>query len=451
MSPKPVRKTIGQARPALGQPALEPEAVEVGQVHVEHQALRAAAPSCARKASAESNVSTSRPSPRSSRERAFRTSASSSTMTDGVRRSLMRVRAGSATQKVAPRSELLAALKRAAVRLDDRAADRQPHPHAAGLGGPERIEDALHVARADPAARVARPRRARRGRPWRRCAPTRSRSVSLVSSIASAAFMTRLRKTCWSWTRLRVDGGKRGRELRDERDVAGEELVARELERVARAARSRRSARSGTSSRRNSAFSRRITSTARWSARTMSPQISRSSARSSGSRPSSCSRRFGVGEDRGERLVQLVRDRRGELAQGRDARHVAQRRAVLLGAELRLLALGDVARHAEQPPALAALVGAAVGREPAHLAVGSQDAVLDAQVLVARRTPRSPPSRAPSRSAGCSGPSPAGSVAAELPEPGVSPAARAARPIRRSLSPSAPPCDGRERRSRRAR
>src|SRR5258708_33297736 len=43
----------------------------------------------------------------------------------------------------------------AAMRLDDRAADRQPHADALALGGVERIEDVLEFRRIDPRAGIA--------------------------------------------------------------------------------------------------------------------------------------------------------------------------------------------------------------------------------------------------------------------------------------------------------
>ena len=78
-------------------------------------------------------------------------------------------------------------------------------------------------------------------------------------------------------------------------------------------------------------------------------------------------RGLSVGQDRRERLIQLVRERGGQLADRRDAREVRQLVSAALRLELRELALGDIGPrhdgaalryvqryHGERVPALAA-------------------------------------------------------------------------------------------------
>ena len=87
-------------------------------------------------------------------------------------------------------------------------------------------------------------------------------------------------------------------------------------------------------------------------------------------------RRFGVGEDGRQRLVQLMCDRCGKLPKQRNTRHVAQRRVVLLGLDLGALAQRDVYLDTEQLPVMAEF-GAPACRSPEQLAIGARDAVLD--------------------------------------------------------------------------
>ena len=95
--------------------------------------------------------------------------------------------------------------------------------------------------------------------------------------------------------------------------------------------------------------------------------------------PQHLPRRFGVAQNRCERLVQLVRDRCRQLAEQRDARHVPQRRAVLLGFQFGDLALRDVDRNAAQPAHVR--LGTPTRREPSNL-VPLHHAVFDVQFLV---------------------------------------------------------------------
>ena len=64
--------------------------------------------------------------------------------------------------------------------------------------------------------------------------------------------------------------------------------------------------------------------------------------------PEASSRRpaWAFGDDRGQRLVQLMRERRRQLAERRHARHVRQLGACRLGIDLGPLPLGDLGvRH----------------------------------------------------------------------------------------------------------
>ncbi len=81
-------------------------------------------------------------------------------------------------------------------------------------------------------------------------------------------------------------------------------------------------------------------------------------------------RPFEVVGDGGERLVQLVRQRRGHLAHGRQPRDVDELRLQLLQARLGLLALGQVADEAGE---IAALAGAHLANGQLH---GERRAVL---------------------------------------------------------------------------
>ena len=77
--------------------------------------------------------------------------------------------------------------------LDDRPANRQPHPHAAGLRGVKCIEHALEMRRID-----ARPSRTATRTPVRSCSVliNRSRGFASTEPIASTAFRIRFRTTC---------------------------------------------------------------------------------------------------------------------------------------------------------------------------------------------------------------------------------------------------------------
>ena len=97
----------------------------------------------------------------------------------------------------------------AAMRFDDRAADRQSHAHAAALGRVERIEQALRLFPGQAGVRI---RTSTRTPPGLSAAVpiSKSRDCSLASLIASAAFMIRFRMTCCSWIwSPRMDGKPR--------------------------------------------------------------------------------------------------------------------------------------------------------------------------------------------------------------------------------------------------
>src|SRR4029077_6037034 len=60
-----------------------------------------------------------------------------------------------------------------------------------------------------------------------------------------------------------------------------------------------------------------------------------------------------VGEDRAQRLIQLVRQRPGQLAEHRDARQLSELVALLLDVLLHMLAVRDVPRDPAYPDGLA--------------------------------------------------------------------------------------------------
>ena len=151
---------------------------------------------------------------------------------------------------------------------------------------------------------------------------------------------------------------------------------------------------------------RSMTLPARSSSVRMSARIARTSSRSGDGVLEEQLRRLGVAQDRPERLVDLVRQRRGELAHHRDAPRVRD----LLPQPLRLLlgvfARGDVARGAAHQDRLARGVefDTALGRDPAGRAIRQRHPVFRLVSAAARR-PRAPSHcacRRRSRSSGCS-------------------------------------------------
>ena len=140
----------------LGQPALQAQAVEIGQVHVEHQARRALGVSACCEELLGRAERLDAPAVRRARRResALRTSGSSSTTTT-VCGSLIRRSPASVTQKVAPRSGLLAAVSVPRCESTIERQTARPMPMPPDFVRPERIEHLLDVAREDAAPDVA--------------------------------------------------------------------------------------------------------------------------------------------------------------------------------------------------------------------------------------------------------------------------------------------------------
>ncbi len=259
-----------------------------------------------------------------------------------------------------------AAVKRAAVRLDDRPADREADAHAAGLRGPERDRRSLELPPADPGPESRTPDREPRGR-LGRCAPTGRASVSGVPSIASAALTIRFSKTCCNCTRLACDRREAGERSPWTSETWRVSEVGLRADRAFRATSSLTSTgRTARSPRWNSAPSRRMTCAARLSSETMSSQIARSSSRSTSSRPQHLPRGLGVAQDRRRAAGSAGARSTRRAGPSIDTRVMWRSAARSCSASsFRDLALGDVDRDAAS--AAAVLLGATAGGEPAHL------------------------------------------------------------------------------------
>ena len=116
---------------------------------------------------------------------------------------------------------------------------------------------------------------------------------------------------------------------------------------------------------------RSITAPARLLSCTMSSSAPPTSVRSGAGLASSSRAASRVGEDRGQRLVELVRDRAGQLAHHGDAHQMRQLAPLQVGFVLGLLGLGDVDEHAADADRHAVLVviGARPRAQPAQPAV----------------------------------------------------------------------------------
>ena len=159
---------------------------------------------------------------------------------------------------------------------------------------------------------------------------TSIRSPAAESRIASRPFRTRFRITCCSCTRSPRAARKLGGELEANRDVAEDRVTAHEARHFAHT--------SPTSSDGKSRLpflrrprSRWITSPARLSSSTMSARISRISWRFTGVGLEEILGRLGVAQDRRQRLVQFMGQRRGELPHCRDPADVGQIAAGAVG------------------------------------------------------------------------------------------------------------------------
>ena len=93
-------------------------------------------------------------------------------------------------------------------------------------------------------------------------------------------------------------------------------------------------------------------------------------------------RRLGIAEDGAKRLVQFVRERRGQFAHRGDAGNVSQFVALLLDLLFCLLALGDVERHARHPLRLTRRRQEHLGQnlEPSMLPSGSHNPVVITEI-----------------------------------------------------------------------
>ena len=108
---------------------------------------------------------------------------------------------GSVKRNAAPPPLCVLCPEPAAVRLDDRAGDRQAHAHAVRLGGEERVEDLREHVPRNAGSGVA-PRRSRRSAAPSRRAVTRTRRSSRLAPLsASMPLRMRLSSTCCRCTR----------------------------------------------------------------------------------------------------------------------------------------------------------------------------------------------------------------------------------------------------------
>ena len=135
------------------------------------------------------------------------------------------------------------------------------------------------------------------------------------------------------------------------------------------------SGRISSSCRLSSARMRSMTAPARWSSSRMSSRMARISSRSGGCLLQEQRRRLGVAQDGAERLVDLVRQRGGQLPHHRNAAHMGDLLAQAQQSPARP-ACARVMSHAGAPradrPALRVEFDPALGGDPADVAVRQQ-------------------------------------------------------------------------------
>ena len=228
-------------------------------------------------------MATCQPCSRSSRDSARSNAASSSTMkTVGASAAVMAAeRTGSCTQNTAPPSAALRELRqpRWASAIERQMARPMPMPPSLVLQNGSKT-----LCRS--ASAMPGPRSATQIATWpsvRAVLTVRRRSANGVPSIASAALTIRFSSSCCSCTRSPSTGGSSVLSSTDTATWRVSRFV-RVRSSVSRTSSLTSSGTSVGSPRLNSAPRRRMTSAARWSSATMSSQISRSSARSTGSR-----------------------------------------------------------------------------------------------------------------------------------------------------------------------
>ena len=148
--------------------------------------------------------------------------------------------------------------------------------------------------------------------------------------------------TCWSWIRSPMTGGRSAASDICERDAVPSELGTDEGQHVGDDCAIEPAGRRATAERASRARIRVSTSAARLPSSTMAASAARTWSRGGrvGAQPVEAG--AGVGDDGGQGLVDLVRDRGGQLAQGRHAGDVRELGLGSVQGVLGLLALGDV-------------------------------------------------------------------------------------------------------------
>ena len=156
-SPCPVMKMIGRATPALREFLLKCQSAHAGQPHVEHEAARRIGPRGLHEFRRRRERRTSWPTDLSRLSSERRMDGSSSTTNTMALSSLMRLLLGDGQREPEDRTMRLvrAGPQPPAVRLDDRAADRQADADAFGFRRVKRLEHLLGVLRVQAAAGIA--------------------------------------------------------------------------------------------------------------------------------------------------------------------------------------------------------------------------------------------------------------------------------------------------------
>ncbi len=227
-----------------------------------------------------------------------------------------------------------------AMRLHDRAADGQPDPEPVRLGGDERLEQGRRHLGREPRPGIGRRSPRRKSAPSRAVATVRFRCG--VSCIASTALRSRLIITCWIWILSMATGGRSlARSVRSRTLSSAAPVKPSATDSCTAALRSwtaRSGSRLATKPRR-----RRMISPG---ARGLFGYAPRDVAHGRAVRAFVLARDLledaGIVQDRRERLVQLVGQRRAQLAGGGQARGMEQLLLQLADALLVRLVLGNV-------------------------------------------------------------------------------------------------------------
>ncbi len=314
--------------------------------------------SLARKAPADSNVSAAKPSASSNAWREPRTSSSSSTMkivTRPVIAQTLRplLAPASRNRNCVPPPGLGATHNRPPCASTMPLQIDSPMPSPRDLGCGEGLEQLRQDLRIDPRPAVGRPRLRRNSGRGMAVVITISRRGAPCS--ASAALRIRLTMTCWIWIRSNRSGGRPGSSL-----VCDIEIAIRPRRRGPAQSASSTDALRSSSARFGSLFSmksrrRRMICPARPVCATA---FSRSSlartAAGSSDRLQTASRRVHIVHHRGQRLVELMGERTGQLTHRRQPAAHAEARSAAPEPRCSLrLALAQVVDDAEEYPILA--------------------------------------------------------------------------------------------------